>query len=58
MTCDKSPKEMQTYFFFISCLLHIQATPKDKKASLVIHGLVDKVGMLVSFICFYFIPLR
>ncbi|BAS88328.1 Os04g0271000, partial [Oryza sativa Japonica Group] len=25
-------------------IVNLQATPKDKKASLVIHGLVDKVG--------------
>jgi hypothetical protein len=38
---------LQTNTFFndpkMLFLFHFQATPKDKKASLVIHGLVDKV---------------
>ena len=32
--------------FLINFILDLQQTPKDKKASLVIHGLVDKVLLI------------
>jgi mono-ADP-ribosyltransferase sirtuin 6 len=31
-------------------IVNLQATPKDKKASLVIHGLVDKVAVTLPLI--------
>ena len=39
---------MHVQWFKMLFPLHFQATPKDKKASLVIHGLVDEVALTLT----------